>query len=87
MSFAHGSNDGQKGMGLIMLILIGIVPATFALDLSTSPDRLQSIVAASQAAAPVFGKAPAASDSMANSVADAELSRFLTTGKPTDRRP
>ncbi len=85
VSFAHGSNDGQKGMGLIMLILIGIVPATFALDLSTSPDRLQSIVAASQAAAPVFGKAPAASDSMANSVADAELSRFLTTGKPTDQ--
>ncbi|HEY4168009.1 MAG TPA: inorganic phosphate transporter, partial [Reyranella sp.] len=85
VSFAHGSNDGQKGMGLIMLILIGIVPATFALDLSTSPDRLQSIVAASQAAAPVFGKAPAASDPMANSVADAELSRFLTTGKPTDQ--
>ena len=27
VSFAHGSNDGQKGMGLIMLVLIGIVPA------------------------------------------------------------
>ncbi|MBA5760119.1 inorganic phosphate transporter, partial [Escherichia coli] len=26
VSFAHGSNDGQKGMGLIMLILIGTVP-------------------------------------------------------------
>ncbi|MEK1887981.1 MAG: inorganic phosphate transporter, partial [Phyllobacterium sp.] len=26
VSFAHGSNDGQKGMGLIMLILIGVVP-------------------------------------------------------------
>jgi PiT family inorganic phosphate transporter len=26
VSFAHGSNDGQKGMGLIMLILIGLVP-------------------------------------------------------------
>jgi PiT family inorganic phosphate transporter len=85
VSFAHGSNDGQKGMGLIMLILIGVVPATFALDLSTSSDRLQSIVTASQAAAPVFGKAPATSDSMASAVADAELSRFLTTGKPTDQ--
>jgi len=31
VSFAHGSNDGQKGMGLIMLILVGIIPATFAL--------------------------------------------------------
>lgn len=32
VSFAHGSNDGQKGMGLIMLILIGIVPTTYALN-------------------------------------------------------
>lgn len=32
VSFSHGSNDGQKGIGLMMLILIGIVPAKFALD-------------------------------------------------------
>ena len=32
VSFAHGSNDGQKGMGLIMLILIGIVPTVFAVN-------------------------------------------------------
>src|SRR6516162_6670995 len=32
VSFAHGSNDGQKGMGLIMLILIGTVPTAFALN-------------------------------------------------------
>ncbi len=31
VSFAHGSNDGQKGMGLIMLILVGILPTSFAL--------------------------------------------------------
>jgi PiT family inorganic phosphate transporter len=31
VSFAHGSNDGQKGMGLIMLILVGILPSTYAL--------------------------------------------------------
>src|ERR1700757_4691570 len=30
VSFAHGSNDGQKGMGLIMLILIGTVPTAYA---------------------------------------------------------
>ncbi len=45
VSFAHGSNDGQKGMGLIMLILIGVVPATYALNLSTSADRMQSATA------------------------------------------
>src|SRR3984893_17412710 len=33
VSFAHGSNDAQKGMGLIMLILVGIVPTAFALDM------------------------------------------------------
>ena len=32
VSFAHGSNDGQKGMGLIMLILIGTVPTVYALN-------------------------------------------------------
>ncbi len=83
VSFAHGSNDGQKGMGLIMLILIGIVPATYALNLGTSANGIQSIVAATQAAQPVFGPPVSATDAMANSVADAELSRFLTTGKPT----
>lgn len=34
VSFVHGSNDGQKGVGLIMLIMIGIVPFHFALDSS-----------------------------------------------------
>ncbi len=75
VSFAHGSNDGQKGMGLIMLILIGLVPATYALNLAASADRLQSIVAASQAAQPIFGPAPSSADAMANQVADADLSR------------
>jgi len=37
VSFFHGSNDGQKGVGLIMLILIGIVPSYFALDQSKNP--------------------------------------------------
>jgi phosphate/sulfate permease len=32
VSFLHGSNDGQKGMGLIMLILIGTVPTAYALN-------------------------------------------------------
>ncbi len=40
VSFSHGSNDGQKGVGLVMLILIGIVPAYFALDSKFSPASL-----------------------------------------------
>ncbi|MBL7858152.1 MAG: inorganic phosphate transporter [Cyclobacteriaceae bacterium] len=40
VSFFHGSNDGQKGIGLVMLILIGIVPAHFALNDSYSPSSV-----------------------------------------------
>jgi PiT family inorganic phosphate transporter len=40
VSLSHGSNDGQKGVGLIMLILIGIVPTYFALDTKFSPVTL-----------------------------------------------
>src|SRR3984893_4867103 len=46
VSFAHGSNDGQKGMGLIVLILVGIVSTAFALDMSTSAQTLDKIRAA-----------------------------------------
>jgi phosphate/sulfate permease len=41
VSFFHGSNDGQKGVGLIMLILIGIVPAQFALNVKKDPIELR----------------------------------------------
>jgi phosphate/sulfate permease len=37
VSFFHGQNDGQKGVGLVMLILIGIVPLYFALDVNFAP--------------------------------------------------
>jgi phosphate/sulfate permease len=42
VSFSHGSNDGQKGVGLLMIILIAIVPARFAIDQSRDPVILQS---------------------------------------------
>ena len=45
VSFAHGSNDGQKGMGLIMLILIGTVPTAYALNhaVGSGPGRRSSV--------------------------------------------
>ena len=42
VSFAHGSNDGQKGMGLIMLILIGLVPLAYSLNKNLDTQHLQS---------------------------------------------
>ncbi len=41
VSFSHGSNDGQKGVGLVMLILIAIIPFQFALNSSIEADKLK----------------------------------------------
>jgi phosphate/sulfate permease len=40
VSFSHGSNDGQKGVGLMMIILIGLIPAQFAINTKESPEKL-----------------------------------------------
>jgi inorganic phosphate transporter, PiT family len=50
VSFFHGSNDGQKGMGLIMLILIGTVPTAYALNHAVTPANVQDFIAASEQA-------------------------------------
>jgi PiT family inorganic phosphate transporter len=49
VSFAHGSNDGQKGMGLIMLILIGTVPTTYALNRAMPEAQVTQFHAMAQA--------------------------------------
>ncbi len=48
VSFAHGSNDGQKGMGLIMLILIGCVPLAYSLNKNLDNAHIQSFEQLSQ---------------------------------------
>jgi PiT family inorganic phosphate transporter len=50
VSYAHGSNDGQKGMGLIMLILIGTVPTAYALNHAMPPEAIQTFIAVSDQA-------------------------------------
>jgi PiT family inorganic phosphate transporter len=54
VSFGHGSNDGQKGMGLIMLILIGTVPTVYALNHAVGPSQIQDFAAVSEQAANVL---------------------------------
>ncbi len=56
VSFAHGSNDGQKGMGLIMLILIGTVPTAYALNHAITKQQSQDFVAVSEQAANTLNK-------------------------------
>jgi inorganic phosphate transporter, PiT family len=54
VSFGHGSNDGQKGMGLIMLILIGTVPTAYALNHAIGYNQVQDFAAVSEQAAHVL---------------------------------
>ena len=56
VSFSHGSNDGQKGMGLIMLILIGTVPTAYALNHAVSTSDVQAFVTASTQASQVLDR-------------------------------
>jgi PiT family inorganic phosphate transporter len=64
VSFAHGSNDGQKGMGLIMLVLIGTVPTVYALNPDYTRDQVAAFAQLSRQAIAVLdahGAAGAAS--------------------------
>ena len=57
VSFAHGSNDGQKGMGLIMLILIGTVPMAYALNHAMPADQMVQFAAVARVTAESIAKA------------------------------
>jgi inorganic phosphate transporter, PiT family len=58
VSFFHGSNDGQKGMGLIMLILIGTVPTAYALNRALPDSQIVAFTSNSTAASQIIkGKA------------------------------
>jgi PiT family inorganic phosphate transporter len=54
VSWAHGGNDGQKGMGLIMLILIGAAPTAYALNRTMSDNAMPAMVRSIDAAEKVF---------------------------------
>ena len=56
VSFSHGSNDGQKGMGLVMLILIGVVPGVFAINPGLGGNALVAFNASSKASQAIIDK-------------------------------
>ena len=56
VSFFHGSNDGQKGMGLIMLILIGTVPTAYALNHAVTARDMQDFIVASEQAGHILDR-------------------------------
>jgi PiT family inorganic phosphate transporter len=84
VSFAHGSNDGQKGMGLIMLILIGAAPTAYALNRTMADNELPAFIKSLDAAEKVFvahsaGQTPPPVDAARNTVGDGLRTRKLTT--------
>ena len=85
VSFAHGSNDGQKGMGLIMLILIGIVPTAYALNRAIPASATPDFIAVSREAERVI--AAAASQSQATGDARDVVATFLRTRQFTPETP
>jgi PiT family inorganic phosphate transporter len=86
VSFGHGSNDGQKGMGLIMLILIGILPTTYALDSTTNQAAIQELTAASRTVSYQMDRRAHGAAMPGPEAATEELSSYLkTTGGLTDR--
>jgi len=81
VSFAHGSNDGQKGMGLIMLILIGAAPTAYALN-RTMPDSSAPAFEAAASQAQAGFAAHANSITVASvDAARSDVSLALRTGK------
>ena len=83
VSFAHGSNDGQKGMGLIMLILIGTIPAAHALNHAVPAAQIQHFVAESYAVTDVVEKYLSAPMGMAISNSRVGLTDYLKTREIT----
>jgi len=79
VSFAHGSNDGQKGMGLIMLILVGTVPTAYALNHAVGTHEVQTFAAVSTQVAGVLNNYVEPGTILQD--ADAELQNFVSTKK------
>jgi PiT family inorganic phosphate transporter len=86
VSFAHGSNDGQKGMGLVLLILIGILPATYALNMSTDAAEVQQIVATSKEAQAILDRRATPSAALSDADESLALSAYLKTNGKVEPR-
>ena len=82
VSFSHGSNDGQKGMGLIMLILVGTVPTAYALNHAVTQSQTADFLATSQQTVAVVSKYVKPSAVVGDSRDD--LTNYISTKKFND---
>src|ERR1700761_8009402 len=81
VSYAHGSNDGQKGMGLIMLILVGTVPTAYALNHAVGRRDIVNFTAVSNQTSAVIQHYVQPSTVIGD--AGSELENFVSTHKWT----
>jgi PiT family inorganic phosphate transporter len=81
VSYFHGSNDGQKGMGLIMLILVGTVPTAYALNHAMSANQVQTFAAVSAQVAGTLEKYEDPGTASPVQGPGAELEKFVSTKK------
>jgi PiT family inorganic phosphate transporter len=79
VSYFHGSNDGQKGMGLIMLILVGTVPTAYALNHTVSAKEVQTFAAVSTQTAGALGNYASPTSTIGD--AESTLTNFINTTK------
>lgn len=70
VSLAHGSNDGQKGIGLVMLILIAVVPAGYALDPRGTQNQAPAVLKALDEAEVILNAHDAGGSTLSSDLAD-----------------
>ena len=83
VSFAHGSNDGQKGMGLIMLILIGILPGSYAVNSNINTPAFHEVAGLAKSLDPLLQKR---AEGISVEDPNFELSSFLKTSGTASAR-
>ena len=81
VSFAHGGNDGQKGMGLIMLILIGVAPTAYALNRTMPDSSVPAFIASAHQAGSVFAARATGAASQPIVIAKAQIGEALKSKK------
>ncbi len=87
VSFAHGSNDGQKSIGLIMLTIIGILPASYALNFDAPSADLPQVAQVAEQAIPLIQKYGDDERNLAVDAAKGLAARFQTLHALTDIPP
>jgi PiT family inorganic phosphate transporter len=87
VSFAHGTNDGQKSIGLIMLTIIGLMPASYALNLQMTREQIGQATTQMQKAAALIERAGAERRQQGGAAAGALAAQFGALSQVGDIPP